>query len=100
MSTPPVWMTVNIRAPGHRHPHHIRLWLPLFIIGPVFMVFVLAAALIALPFILIAWILTWEMRWWRWLVHTLPGVVRMLWGMSGLRVDVRDDKAKVYIAVY
>lgn len=99
MTTPPLWMTINVRAPGKEHPHRFWLWLPLFIIGPLFVLFLLAAFLIALPFILIAWLFTMEARWWRYL-HGLPGILRVLWAMAGLRVKVHDGETRVHIAVY
>jgi hypothetical protein len=76
------------------------LWVPLFILGPIALVIFLALFLIALPFILVATLITWQLKWIRWIVYGIPAFFNTVNELVGLKVDVEDSKQKIYIAIH
>jgi hypothetical protein len=79
--------------------HRFGLWIPLFLIGPLVLVFLLAIFIILLPFALLALIFTWRWEWLNWVVKGIPAIFHVLCSLSGVRVDVDTTDAKVYIAI-
>jgi pilus assembly protein TadC len=96
MRLPPFLLRLGFHGPRHS----FGLWLPLFILGPIFALFVLALFLIALPFALVSLLFTWQWRWWRIYLLSLPAIFRLTWALRGLRVDVEDRLQHVVIAFY
>ena len=96
MIFPPVLLRVHIK----NRRHSIRFWLPLFIIVPVILIVLLALFLVALPFMLISLIITWNAGWLRYLWYGIPAFFRTMYELAGLKIDVEDRKNKIYIAVY
>ena len=90
---PPCLMKLRIR--GQRHG--FGLWLPIFLLWPIVLAFLLAAFLIMLPFAILALIFTWDMGWWRPIILGLPAVVRVCCALRGLTVDAggRDGRVEV-----
>jgi hypothetical protein len=90
---PPCLMKLRIR--GQRHS--FGLWLPLFLLWPIALAFLLAAFLILLPFAILALIFTWDTGWWRPVILGLPAVVRVCCALRGLTVDAdgRDGHVEV-----
>ena len=78
--------------------HDFAFWLPLFIIGPLIFLFLLAVFIIILPFALLAIIFTWELEWWRTLFLLIPAFFRLIAHLPGLDVDVGSTDHRVHIA--
>ena len=93
MNWPPYMMMLRIRNPRHR----FALWLPLFLIWPVALVFLLAIFLILLPFALLAMLFTWQTGWWRPAVLGVPAIVRVACTLRGLTVDVDGQDGHVEV---
>lgn len=95
MKWPPYLMHFKIRNPQHT----FSIWLPLFIIGPIALVFLLALLLIALPFLVLSVIFTgrWIPLRKAWTVTS--SVVGILHGLNGLKVDVEDHGQHVLIVI-
>lgn len=73
------------------------IWLPLFIIGPIILIILLAIFVIILPFALLALIFTWELGWWRPFFLFFPALFRILSQLRGLTVDVGEEEKRVEI---
>ncbi len=93
MKRPPYGLTLKLRNPRRS----LGLWLPLFLLGPIALVFLLAFFLIVLVFAILATIFTWQLRWWRPIIVGIPALFRMLWSLRGLSVDVEKDGGKVQV---
>jgi len=91
MNRPPYLMRVHIIDDGRK----IRLWLPLFIILP----FIALLILIVLPFLLVAAAVLWWSGWGRPLLCIIPATLGCLCALRGLKVDVLNDREKVFISI-
>jgi hypothetical protein len=96
MRWPPYLMQFRIRSPQHG----FSIWLPLFIIGPIALIFLLALFLIALPFLLLSLLFTWRWYWLEYAVIGIPAFFAIVWSLPGLKVDVDDEGQHVLIAIY
>jgi hypothetical protein len=96
MKWPPYLLKLRIQ---NQH-HAFGLWLPLCLIMPVILVFLLAVFLILLPFALLVMLFTWRLGWWRPIALGMPALFRLLCSLPGLRVDVEGKAGHVYIAFY
>ena len=113
MKWPPLALYMKIR----NERHGFGLWIPLFILGPLFLAFLLAVLLLILPFVLVALLVAllavvfeWQTAWLksvmkqcRWVVYglkTLPVLVHVLCSLTGTKVDVNTKYHKVFIAIY
>ena len=93
MNWPPYLLKIRIENDDSSFP----LWLPLFIIGPIVLILLLAILIIILPFALLALIFTWELGWWRPVLLFFPAMYRLITQLPGLKIDVGDDNNRVYI---
>lgn len=96
MRLPPYFMKLRIRG---QH-HGFSLWLPLFIIGPIVLIFLLALFLIALPFLLLSLLFTWRWYWCRYAVKGVPIFFMLLCSLRGLKLDIEDREQHVIVAFY
>jgi hypothetical protein len=96
MRWPPYLMQLKFRSPDHG----FSIWLPLFIIGPIALIFLLALFLIALPFLLISLLFTWRWYWLEYAIIGIPAFFAIMWSLPGLKVDVDDEGQHVLIAIY
>ena len=96
MRWPPYLMQFKIRSPQHG----FSIWLPLFIIGPIALIFLLALFLIALPFLLLSLLFTWRWYWLEYAVIGIPAFFAIMWSLPGLKVDVEDGEQHVVVAIY
>ena len=96
MRWPPYLMKFRINS----ERHSFGFWIPLFLIGPLVLVFLLAILVIMLPFALLAFIFSWRADWLRWTVIGIPSILRMLCFLPGMKIDVDGRDAKVNIAIY
>ena len=92
MKMPPLLLKVKVIDTKHR----FSIWLPLFIIGPIVLILALALLLVALPFILISFLFTWESDYWRW-VRKLPALAEVVMSLPGLKIDVEDNDRQVTV---
>ena len=93
------WPPYLLHIAVHGTEHRFSLWIPLCIIGPIFLVFVLAVFLVLLPFLLLSLIFTWEAPWWRWFWYGVPAFFSVLCSTPGLQVDIEDRGKRIYITV-
>jgi|WetSurMetagenome_2_1015567.scaffolds.fasta_scaffold129235_3 hypothetical protein len=93
MNWPPYWLKIRIEDEQHSFP----LWLPLFIIGPLVLLLLLAIFLIILPFALLALIFTWELGWWRPVFLFFPAIFCVITQLRGFKVDVGKTNGRVHI---
>jgi hypothetical protein len=101
MKRPPMVVSLHFRSYDEgEESAGFRLWVPLFIIAPIVIIILLALFLLALPFLLVAFIFTWYTDWWRYLWHGIPAFINTLHELTGLNVDVEDQKQKIYIAIH
>jgi uncharacterized metal-binding protein len=91
------WPPYGLRLRLHNPRRSLGLWLPLFLLGPIALVFLLAFFLIVLVFAILATVFTWQFKWWRPLVVGVPALVRTLWSLRGLSVDVENGRGGVEI---
>ena len=96
MRWPPYLMQLKFRDTNHG----FSIWLPLFIIGPIALILLLALFLIALPFVLLSLLFTWRWYWLEYAVIGVPAFFAIMWSLPGLKVDVEDGKQHVLVAIY
>jgi len=96
MRLPPYLMQLKIRSPRHA----FSIWLPLFIIGPIALIFLLALCLIALPFLLLSLLFTWRWYWLEYAIIGVPAFFNILHSLPGLKVDVDDEEQHIVVAFY
>jgi hypothetical protein len=92
MKWPPYLMYLRIQSFG--------LWIPLFILAPIFLLILLAILLVALPFLVIAFIFTWNIWWWEWLWFGIKALFATLHSLPGLQIDIDDRNTHISIAIY
>jgi hypothetical protein len=90
MMRPPLFLRVRF----HGKRRGFGLWLPLFLIWPLFLV----GALLLLPLVLLAAIILLPFGWSLTVLMFGPLVLRVLCALRGLHVDVQDGREKVYIS--
>jgi hypothetical protein len=93
MKWPPYALSVRIKNPRHS----LGFWLPLFIIGPIALAFMLAFLVIVLVFAVVATVFTWQLKWWRPICVGFPALLRLLWSLRGLSLDVQTKGGQIDI---
>ncbi len=93
MKWPPYLLKLKFSNPDHA----LGLWLPLFLIWPMVLVFLLAVFVILLPFALLALIFTWRPDWLYTLLKSVPAIYRLLSQLPGLLLDLKGNDGRVYI---
>jgi hypothetical protein len=99
MKRPPMFVTLRINPGKEDEDGGFTLWIPLFIIAPIAFIILLAIFLVALPFLLIYYIFTWQEEWWHWLTFAVPAFFKAMHELPGLKVDVEDGRQKIFIDV-
>jgi hypothetical protein len=100
MKYPPTLMYLKFRSNAPEHGNYFGIWIPLFIMAPIVLIFLLAAFLVVLPFLLLALLFTWNMWWWRWAWHAIGAIFGALHSLPGTEVQVEDRKQQIHIAIY
>jgi len=86
----PFWLRLRIAKPGHRG---FRLWFPVILIW-----IILAALLIALfPLMLLAALITRRNGPGKVLLLLYPMLAAVLWNLSGLHIEAKDDENDILI---
>jgi len=91
MKCPPYLLKMRFSNPDHA----FGLWLPLFLIWPIVLAFLLAIFLVLLPFALLALIFTWRSDWFYTLLLSLPVIFRLFSQLPGLVVDVTGKQGQI-----
>jgi len=89
MTFPPSLMRLRVRTSQHR----FGLWLPLFIMWPIFILL----GIVLFPFVLIGAILFWRRGWARTLLLSGPLLLNMFCALRGLEVSVLQRGQRVLI---
>ena len=100
MKKPPMLLSLKFGSEDDENGGGMRLWIPLFIIGPIVLIIFLALFLISLPFVLLSMLFTWQVRWIRWIVFGIPAFFSTMNELTGLKVDIQDSRQKIYIAIH
>jgi hypothetical protein len=98
MKHPPMLMAIKFGSIEKRSGN-FALWIPLFIIGPIALILLLALLLIALPFIFLSFLFTCNAAWWRRLWYGIPAFFNVMHSLPGLNMDIKDKKNIVYIDI-
>jgi predicted membrane metal-binding protein len=93
MKWPPYLLKMRFRSPDHA----FGLWLPLFLIWPIVLAFLVAVFLVLLPFALLAFIFTWRTDWFYTMLMSLPAIFRLFGQLPGLIVDVEGKQGQIYL---
>jgi hypothetical protein len=97
MKRPPLLLSLKF---GKREDGHgFAIWVPLFIIGPIALIILLALFLVALPFMLLSLIFTWHLGLWQHLIMGVAAFFDTLHSLPGLKLDIDDGKNIVYITI-
>jgi hypothetical protein len=96
MKWPPYLLKLRIK----QGRHDFCLWIPLFIIGPIALIFLLALFLIALPFLILSILFTWRWDWGRYVIVGIPALFNILHSLPGTKVDIGDEEQHVLVAFY
>ncbi len=100
MKRPPMIVSLQFRSHDEDEcSRGVSLWIPLFIIVPIALIIVLAILLLLLPVFMVYVLVTWDVRWWPYLRHGVPLFIETMHALLGLKVDVEDQKQKIYIDV-
>jgi hypothetical protein len=94
MKWPPYLLKLRFRG----EHNSFSIWLPLFLIGPIVFIFVLAVFLIMLPFALLAVLFTWRIDWLHPVLYFIPAIYQLICHLPGLTIDVEGDDGYVYIS--
>jgi len=84
---------VMFLAISERGKKKFRLYIPLFLIW----ILVFALLLAALPFILTAALLAWPSGYGNVLLRTIPMLLSVIWGLSGLKIHIEGRDKLVYL---
>jgi hypothetical protein len=95
MRWPPYLMKLGVCNPRHS----FAIWLPLFIIGTVVLVVVLAALLVALPFMFLSFLFTWRADIWLGL-RKVPALWDIVLSLRGLKVDIENGEDRITVILY
>jgi len=91
MIWPPSLLGFRISNPNRG----FALWLPLFLVWPLFVL----ASLAMLPLVFLLSLLLWPSGWGRTVLLTGPWLFRMFCALRGLVIDVKSGTSQVYIVV-
>ena len=91
MIWPPSMLGFSIRGVARG----FTIWLPLFLVWPLFILAVLAI----FPLVLLLALLLWPTGWSRTLLLLGPWVFRVIYAMRGLVIELNSGTDRVYIAV-
>jgi hypothetical protein len=95
MKWPPYALSVKVHNPRHS----LGFWLPLFILGPIALVFLIAFLIILVAFAAVATVFTWQIKWWRPVLFGVPAILRLLWSLKGLSMEVEKQGGQVQIKI-
>ena len=90
MMLPPSVLRIEIE----KESRNFSLWLPLFAIWP----FLLLAAVVLAPVVLVLAIILWWTGWGKTLLYSGPIFFAMFCALRGLEIDVRDSDKYVHLS--
>ena len=91
MIWPPSLLGISIRL----EKRVFGLWLPLFLVWPLFII----ATLAMLPLVFLLSLLLWPSGWGRTMLFTGPWLFRVFCALRGLAIDVKSGTSRVHIVV-
>jgi hypothetical protein len=93
------WPPYLIQLKVYRPDYVFNIWLPLFIIGPIALIFLFILFIIA-PFLLLSLLFSWRYGWLEYVIKGIPVLFFILYSAPGLKVDVEDGERHVMVAFY
>ena len=94
------WPPYLLKMRFLNHDHDCGLWLPLFLIWPVALVFLLAIFIVLLPFALLELLFTWRSGWFYSLLSGIPALFRLLGNLRGLEFDIGGKEGSVHLELF
>ena len=91
MIWPPSLLGFRIRNTNVR----FGIWLPLFLVWPLFIL----AALAMLPLVLLLSLLLWPSGWGRTVLMTGPWLFRMFCALRGVEIDVESGTSRIWVVI-
>jgi hypothetical protein len=89
----PLWMRIRIKESDRKN---IRLSIPLFLVW----LLLLPLLLLALPFVLIAALLTWHRGHGRMILAAVPLLITVIGHLPGLHIEVDNPENQTLITIY
>lgn len=86
----PLWMCIRLARPGERR---FTLGFPVILVW----IFIAALMLVLLPFVLLAFLVTWGRGTGRALLLAYPLIWAVLWNLSGLHVETKSAETDVLV---
>jgi hypothetical protein len=100
MKIPPMFVSLKFGRNKGESLNRFRLWVPLFVVVPIMLIILLAMFLVALPFMIISVIFSWNLRWWHWLALHVRAFFETCNALGGLEIELADGSKEVYIAFH
>ncbi|OGO30357.1 MAG: hypothetical protein A2Z29_09870 [Chloroflexi bacterium RBG_16_56_11] len=91
MNRPPMLMHLHFQNDDRR----FGLWLPLFLLVPLLLAFLIVLS----PLIFVAALILWPTGWVGWAARATKAVLVSLFSLRGLEVDIQNENQCFYIAV-
>ena len=92
MKLPPLWLRLRVLDAGRRK---ISLWVPLFIVGPIFMIL----CAFFFPLILIAALYLWQYGKGKLLLMAVPMFIYLFFQAKGLNLYVKSGEEQIYMKI-
>jgi len=99
MKRPPMIVQLKINNSQEEHHKGFYLWFPLFILAPIAFVLLLTMLIIALPFMFLFTLLTWDFRLVRWIIFGIKAFFSTAHELPGSKLEVEDGKKYINIDV-
>ncbi|MHB8105322.1 MAG: hypothetical protein ACYDG5_07290 [Dehalococcoidales bacterium] len=91
MNWPPMLVHVKIQNKNH----HFGFWVPLFLVGLIPLVFLIALS----PLILLAILICWPSGWGKRILLGLKTVYEMLCSLRGTKVDIQGRNEVIFVSI-
>lgn len=88
----PMLMRVRVKV---KEKKKVSLYIPLILIW----ILLLAVMILALPFVILATIISWKRGYGRIILVLYPYIFYLFFVMHGLKVDVKDGDTEVYFSI-
>ena len=88
----PLWMRIRIKESDRKN---IRLFIPLFLVW----LLLIPLLILALPFVLIAALVTWPRGHGRMILASIPLLIAVLGHLSGLHIEVDNPENQTFISI-
>jgi hypothetical protein len=92
MKIPPLWLRLRVLDAGRKK---ISLWLPLFILGPLFMF----VCFLFFPLVLVVALYLWQDGKGKPLLMAVPMLIYLFYHAKGLKLNVISGEENIYVEI-